>query len=367
MTFGHTGAVRSNPRRPLLRLAAVTAALALLVGACSDEGGDSSGSGSDNALASVGEKHKGAPPVPESCIGSSDAPSGDDADSESQDDQSEMAPDPEVLAAIEERGKPDPAAVVAEVGDSTEPVDLVEGSGEEVIADGAVQIHYSVINPADSSELESSWSTGEMVPIPVGQVFDAFAESMKGMKVGGRRAFVVPATAVVGDPPPPESGLTADDDVLFVVDLASVSAEAPEMPGAAGSVEADEDAQAAVDKRGAPEVKVPEGTKDTDELIWIDDVVGTGAVVCPGDSVLAHYTGIQASDGEEFDSSWDRGEPIEFSLDGVIKGWTDGLVGMKVGGRRTLVIPPDQAYGDENPGGGPSGVLVFTIDLVGVS
>jgi peptidylprolyl isomerase len=102
-------------------------------------------------------------------------------------------------------------------------------------------------------------------------------------------------------------------------------------------------------------------------LIWIDDVIGEGDVVCPGDSVLAHYTGIQASDGEEFDSSWERGEPIEFGLDGVIKGWTDGLVGMKVGGRRTLVIPADQAYGEEASGGGPSGVLVFTIDLVGVS
>ncbi|MCB0951409.1 MAG: FKBP-type peptidyl-prolyl cis-trans isomerase, partial [Microthrixaceae bacterium] len=103
-------------------------------------------------------------------------------------------------------------------------------------------------------------------------------------------------------------------------------------------------------------------------LIWIDDVVGDGDVVCPGDTVLAHYTGIQASDGEQFDSSWERGEPAEFGLDQVIPGWTEGLVGMKVGGRRTLVIPTDQAYGENAADQGrPEGVLVFTIDLIGVS
>lgn len=346
---------------------AAALALSLLAGACTSDGDESS-----DDSASEGERHEGAPPVPESCDSSSDDPAGagEDGTAEGEDgtaeeeDATEEGADPEVVAAVDERGKADPAAVVAEVGDATEPVDLVPGTGDAVIADGTVEVHYSVINPADGTELESSWAIGEPVPIPLGQVFPAFAESMDGMKVGGRRAFVVPATDVVGDPPPPESGLTAEDNVLFVVDLLSVSESASEQPGA---VEADEDAQAAAEERGAPEVEVPEGDADTTELIWIDDVVGDGAVVCPGDSVLAHYTGIQASDGEEFDSSWERGEPIEFSLDGVIQGWTDGLVGMKVGGRRTLVIPADQAYGDEASGGGPSGVLVFTVDLIGVS
>lgn len=346
----------------LLRIAAAATALTLVAGACSsDDNGESS-----NGTESAGEQHEGAPPVPDSCDSASDeaAPEGEEGSPEEGAETSDEAADPEVVAAIEERGQPDPAAVIAEVGDATEPVDLVEGTGDAVILDGTVEIHYSVINTRDSSELESSWATGEAIPIPIAQVFPAFAESMDGMKVGGRRAFLVPATDVVGDPPPPESGLTAEDNVLFVVDLVSVSKEAPKQEGA---VKADEDARKAADDRGAPDVSVPKGTKDTTELIWIDDVVGEGDVVCPGDTVLAHYTGIQASDGEEFDSSWEPGEPIEFSLDGVIKGWTDGLVGMKVGGRRTLVIPADQAYGEEASGGGPSGVLVFTIDLVGVS
>lgn len=337
-------------------------ALTLLAGACgSDDGGESS-NGSD----SVGERHEGAPPVPDSCDSKSDetATTGEEGAPDETAQATDQEADPDVVAAIEKRGQPDPAAVVAEVGGATEPVDLVVGTGDAVIPDGTVEVQYSVINPGDKSELESSWAVGEAVPIPLGQVFPAFGEAMDGMLVGGRRAFVVPATDVVGDPPPPESGLTADDSVLFVVDLVSVSEGVPEQDGA---VKPNENAQKAADDRGAPEMSVPEGTKDTTELIWIDDVVGEGDVVCPGDSVLAHYTGIQASDGKEFDSSWERGQPIEFGLDGVIKGWTDGLVGMKVGGRRTLVIPADQAYGDEASGGGPSGVLVFTIDLIGVS
>lgn len=349
------------------RLAVAAMALTLLAGACgSDDKEDSAGKSE-----TTGDQHEGAPPVPDSCDsgGSSsgsasdgkDAAEGDNADDA---DDKEEAADPEVVAAVEERGKPDPATVVAEVGDSTEPVDLVDGTGDVVIPEGTVEIHYSIINPADNTELESSWATGAAVPVPVNQVFPAFGESVEGMKEGGRRAFTVPATEVVGDPPPPESGLTAKDSVLFVVDLISVSAE---VESQGGTVEADEDAKKAAEERGAPEMSVPKGSKDTTELIWIDDVVGEGDVVCPGDTVLAHYTGIQASDGKQFDSSWDRGEPSEFGLDSVIKGWTDGLVGMKVGGRRTLVIPADQAYGEEPGDGKPGGVLVFTIDLVGVS
>ena len=113
-----------------------------------------------------------------------------------------------------------------------------------------------------------------------------------------------------------------------------------------------------------PTVSVPETAPETLEIVDITE--GTGDQVAAHDWVQVHYVGVSQSTGEEFDSSWERGEPIEFGLDGVIQGWTEGLVGMNVGGRRTLVIPADQAYGEETTGGQPAGVLVFTIDLVGV-
>ena len=79
-----------------------------------------------------------------------------------------------------------------------------------------------------------------------------------------------------------------------------------------------------------------------------------------------HYLGVEYDTGEEFDSSWGRGQPIEFPLRGLIQGWQDGIPGMKVGGRRQLVIPPAQAYGPVGSGRRLSGkTLIFVIDLLG--
>ena len=84
-----------------------------------------------------------------------------------------------------------------------------------------------------------------------------------------------------------------------------------------------------------------------------------------------HYVGVAHSSGEEFDSSWNRGTPLRFPLGAgrVIAGWDQGVAGMKVGGRRRLVIPPHLAYGDRGAGGviRPGETLIFVVDLVDVS
>lgn len=121
-----------------------------------------------------------------------------------------------------------------------------------------------------------------------------------------------------------------------------------------------------VEARGKPEVTVPD--QPATELCRVDDVVGTGAEVEVTSTVTVHYVGVGQQSGKEFDSSWDRGQPISFGLNGVIRGWSEGLVGMKEGGRRTLVIPADLAYGDNPPGAGiePGETLVFVVDLIKV-
>jgi len=98
-----------------------------------------------------------------------------------------------------------------------------------------------------------------------------------------------------------------------------------------------------------------------------DVIIGTGAEA-PANSVVAvHYLGVDYETGEEFDSSWSRGESIEFPLNRLIKGWQEGIPGMKVGGRRMLICPPDMAYGAAGGGHQLSGrTLVFVIDLLGV-
>lgn len=103
-------------------------------------------------------------------------------------------------------------------------------------------------------------------------------------------------------------------------------------------------------------------------VLTIQEVVeGSGVEAPKGATVTVHYLGVDYETGEEFDSSWGRGEPIQFPLDRLIKGWQEGIPGMKVGGRRTLICPPEDAYGPAGGGHRLSGrTLVFVIDLLGV-
>ena len=114
-----------------------------------------------------------------------------------------------------------------------------------------------------------------------------------------------------------------------------------------------------------PELDAPVGPAPT-ELVIEDLTVGDGAEAAASSTVKVHYLGVEYDSGEEFDSSWSRGEPIDFPLAALVKGWQEGIPGMKVGGRRKLVLPPHLAYG--NAGGHPlSGkTLIFVIDLLGV-
>lgn len=117
-----------------------------------------------------------------------------------------------------------------------------------------------------------------------------------------------------------------------------------------------------------PKVTVPKGPAPT-ELVKKDLIVGTGAAAFPGQVVTVHYVGLYYETGKEFESSWDSGHTFPFRLgDGrVIEGWDKGLLGMRVGGRRQLVIPPDLAYGEAGTGHELGGqTLVFVIDLISV-
>ncbi len=115
---------------------------------------------------------------------------------------------------------------------------------------------------------------------------------------------------------------------------------------------------------GAPAVPVKTGAPPT-QLIKEDLKVGTGAEVTPGATVTAHYIGAACSTGKIFDSSYSRGQPTPFSLTQVIKGWTDGIPGMKVGGQRLLGIPADQAYGSDGrpPNILPDEPLWFVVEI----
>jgi peptidylprolyl isomerase len=118
-----------------------------------------------------------------------------------------------------------------------------------------------------------------------------------------------------------------------------------------------------------PDVEPPTGPPPAD-LVIEDLVVGDGPEATPGSLVTCHYVGVTHDGGEQFDASWERGDPLEFRLGAgmVIQGWDEGIAGMRVGGRRRLTIPPDKAYGDRGAGGviQPGATLVFVVDLLGV-
>ncbi len=118
-----------------------------------------------------------------------------------------------------------------------------------------------------------------------------------------------------------------------------------------------------------PKVVVPKGAPPK-ELEVKELEVGSGPEAKAGDEVLVQYVGVNYKNGKEFDSSWSRNEPFSFNLGAgeVIAGWDQGVEGMKVGGRRELVIPPQLAYGEAGapPAIGPNETLVFVIDLLEV-
>jgi peptidylprolyl isomerase len=162
---------------------------------------------------------------------------------------------------------------------------------------------------------------------------------------------------VAAGSPPAESG------------LAAAGAGGLDGASAAGTRPGAECEEHPVAEPTRPDVEPPTGPAP-DDLVVEDLVVGDGAEATRGSLVRAHYVGVTHDGGEQFDASWDRGDPLEFQLGVgmVIQGWDEGIEGMKVGGRRRLTIPPHKAYGERGAGGviKPGATLVFVVDLVGV-
>ena len=118
-----------------------------------------------------------------------------------------------------------------------------------------------------------------------------------------------------------------------------------------------------------PTIEIASDAGNVDQLLIKDLVEGSGAAVQPTDNVTVHYGGVGALTKQQFDASWDAGMTASFPLNGVILGWQEGLVGMKVGGRRLLVIPGNLAYGPTPPPGSgiePDETLIFVVDLVSI-
>ncbi len=124
----------------------------------------------------------------------------------------------------------------------------------------------------------------------------------------------------------------------------------------------------ATNAQGVPSITISDQAPDATKLETLDLSAGTGTAVTPGASLSVNYCGVGLTSRTLFDSSWTRGEPITFDLNGLIQGWIDGLPGMRVGGERLLIIPGALAYGPNPPPGiEPNETLVFVVQLLDVT
>lgn len=147
--------------------------------------------------------------------------------------------------------------------------------------------------------------------------------------------------------------------------LAACGEEEP-VPVETATLDSSDDAS---DRAKPEEVPVPPGPPPQ-RLVEEELIEGTGTIAKAGDEVTVNYVGVDFETGEQFDASWDHGEPFTFELGAgmVIPGWEEGVAGMRVGGRRMLVVPPDLAYGETGapPAIAPEATLVFVVDLLEV-
>ncbi|HEX6781555.1 MAG TPA: FKBP-type peptidyl-prolyl cis-trans isomerase [Solirubrobacterales bacterium] len=240
--------------------------------------------------------------------------------------------------------------------------DLIDGIGRLARTGDTVTVQYVGYGYDSKKKFASSWDEGKPFTFTIGngEVSQGWDEGVYGMEVSDSRELVIPADLAAGGPP---KDAPEGEPLVYVVELLDV-----EYGRSSASAPGEGQAGADASQKSKPKVTVPSGPPPK-KLVTKDLEEGTGAAAKPGDQVSVQYVGVDYDTGKQFDASWDRGEPITFTLgaEEVIQGWDQGLEGMKVGGRRELVIPPGLAYGSQGSGPiAPNSTLVFVVDLVGL-
>ena len=259
-----------------------------------------------------------------------------------------------------------------ETGDPASPL-AVDGS--------PILVHYTgwLYDPTkpDGKGTQFDTSRTRVAPysfiVGVGKVIKGWDQGVIGMKVKGKRTLIIPASLAYGERVrpniPANSNLIFDIEIINILDRGD-GAQQTSLPAASAPLPA----AAAAPMRLSAKSPLP---MIATELTLIDQVVGTGKTAVTGAPVSVHYTGwlydakLPGGKGKKFDSSVDSGQPFVFPLGGkrVIKGWDEGVVGMKVSGKRTLIIPPQYGYGERGAGGviPPNATLIFDVELIDVN
>jgi peptidylprolyl isomerase len=277
--------------------------------------------------------------------------------------------------------------------------DVIEGIGHMALSGSKVTIQYVAVDYKTGKKLgKSSWEQGKPLTFTIGkgEVMEGLEQGAEGMEVGDRREMVIPPDLNTGPGVP--AGIPPNTRVIILADMLRVQGggeeesseeekpteekpteekpteekpteEKPSQEKSGKKSGGGELSKAEASKIKKPKVTVPSGPPPK-KLVVKDLKNGKGPTAEAGDEVTVQYVGVDYKNGKEFDSSWSRNEPFTFALgsSSVIPGWEQGIEGMKLGGRRELIIPPELAYGPAGspPTIGPNETLIFVVDLLAV-
>ncbi|HRW38953.1 MAG TPA: FKBP-type peptidyl-prolyl cis-trans isomerase, partial [Aquihabitans sp.] len=243
----------------------------------------------------------------------------------------------------------------AKVGDATKVTDLEKGAEKACKADATKYLTVDLIGAtvADGKVFNSTYDDPQplTVRLGTGQLIQGLETGLADMKVGARRQLLIPAAEAYGETGDEGLGIGKDADLEFVVDLISLTDAPTACNPSPGIPEAE-------GKPTLADFTLPATPTEGDVKVTVLEE-GDGAEVTTKSYPTVDYLGIACSNGQQFDSSWDRGEPIQVALAdaepsatafSVIQGWTDGLAGQKVGSLVQLDIPSEKGYGEQgNP------------------
>jgi len=240
---------------------------------------------------------------------------------------------------------------------------LAEGDGEEVASGDKVVAHLWIGNGFSQEQAFSTFETGgpETLTVDEATLSEVFIEGLEGQTIGSRVAVAATADAAFGPQGNPQLKIGNKDSILVIIDLMEMYQE-PKPTDVPKSK-----SPGVVEEKGEPTSLDFSGLSKPEadgELLRTVLEEGDGKVLTPESTITADYLGMVYDGKKPFDESYSK-EPAEFSLTGVVEGWTYGLSGLKVGSRVLLSIPPDLGYGSQGQANIPAdSTLYFVIDII---
>ncbi|MFP5282258.1 MAG: FKBP-type peptidyl-prolyl cis-trans isomerase [Actinomycetes bacterium] len=330
------------PARSLVALSVASALLAL--GACGDDDPESA-----------------APSVAPSTASSTTAPSPSASPSKAA-PKVKPSTDLDAVKVSGDYGKAPKVSVKAPWAiDKTRTKVLEAGDGAEVKTGQTVDVNYYGVNGRTGKKFDDSFSRGQSVAFPLGQVVPGFQKGLVGQRQGSRVAVAMPGAdgydAAGGNP---QIGVEVGDTLLFVVDIVGV-----QLTGPSGKAVTPKAGLPTVTvKDGKPQISVPK--TDPPPALQVQPLIkGTGRKVAAGDNLTFNYQWVAWKDGRELETSYGS-QPANLPVAGLIAGMKEGLTGQTVGSRVLLVIPPAKAYpeGNATPRVDKGETLVMVVDLL---